>query len=248
MLTAGVDLAAERTGTALAVIEWGDARAVLRHLQLGVDDAQIVETMPRVAQLGIDCAFGWPDEFVSFVAAHAARDRDAPPPDGGIAWRRTLAYRATDRDVRERTGRWPLSVSTDRLGLTAMRCAGLLARLEESGADVDRSGAGDVVEVYPGATLRHWGFATTGYRAHAERRERLLGEIGAAAPWFDVDGCRDLMIASADAFDAVIAALAARSSATGRSTPPPLELLDRARREGWIALPNVGLPELLAGR
>lgn len=244
MLTAGVDLAAESAGTALAIVEWSYAGAGLRELHLGVEDAQIVQAAPRATKLGIDCAFGRPDEFVNFVSAHAAGEREATGVDGGKAWRRTLAYRATDRDIRERTGRWPLSVSTDRLGLTAMRCAGLLARLDDSGVTVDRAGEGDVVEVYPGATLRQWGFAMTAYRTQSESRARLLEEIEAAAPWLDMAGYGDAMVASADAFDAVIAALAARSSATGRSTQPPPELRGRARREGWIALP-IGEIDLL---
>jgi hypothetical protein len=38
MLTAGVDLAAEPKGTALAVIEWSSGSAILRELELGVKD------------------------------------------------------------------------------------------------------------------------------------------------------------------------------------------------------------------
>jgi len=245
MLTAGVDLAAESRGTALAVIEWGAARAALIDLRLGVDDAQIVAAASAADKIGIDCALGWPDEFVHFVSAHAAGERDPGTPEGGMAWRRTLAYRETDRHVRERTGRWPLSVSTDRLGLTAMRCAGLLARLEDSGIDVDRAGYGAVVEIYPGASLRLWGFDTAGYRTDPVSRERLLLEVREAAPWLDLGTWSTLMISSADAFDAVIASLAARNAALGGYLPPPPSMLDRARREGWIALPTGPVAELI---
>jgi predicted nuclease with RNAse H fold len=246
MLTAGVDLAAENKGTALAVIDWAAAQATLVELHLGVADDQIVDAAARVSKIGIDCAFGWPDEFVNFVTGHAAHVRNPSGPEGGMAWRRTLAYRETDRDVREKTGRWPLSVSTDRLGLTAMRCAGLLARLDERGIPVDRAGYGIVVEVYPGASLRLWGLDTTGYRTERLNRERLLREIGEAAPWLNLADFSDQMVASADAFDAVIASLAARSAFLGRATSPPSALLDRARREGWIALPTGTIGELIA--
>jgi predicted nuclease with RNAse H fold len=245
MLTAGVDLAAESRGTALAIIEWHAGGARLRELHLGVADEQIVAAAAGVRMTGIDCAFGWPDEFVSFVAAHAAGERNPSGPEGGMDWRRTLAYRATDRDVRQRTGRWPLSVSTDRLGLTAMRCAGLLARLQESGVDVDRAGAGAVAEVYPGASLRIWGLDTTGYRTDPASRERLLGDLETTAPWLDLGAHAGLMIRSADALDAVIASLAARNAALGTTAPPPPALLARARREGWIALPSGSLNDLL---
>lgn len=246
MLTAGVDLAAENKGTALAVLDWSATGATVLELHLGVGDAQIAAAAGRVDKVGIDCALGWPDEFVSFVTAHANRDADFPRFDGGMDWRRTLAYRETDREVRRQTGRWPLSVSTDRLGLTAMRCAGLLARIAEAGIDVDRAGSGVVVEVYPGASLRLWGFPTTGYRTASESRSVLLRMIAEAAPWLDLGGSADLMVASADAFDAVIAALAARNAALGGYAPPPPAQLERAGREGWIALPTGSISDLVA--
>lgn len=245
VLTAGVDLAAEPRGTALAVIEWSAGRATLTELHLGVDDPQIVEAANRVAKIGIDCAFGWPVEFVEFVANHSAHPGGADAVDGGMDWRRRLSYRETDRVVRELTGRWPLSVSTDRLGLTAMRCAGLLARIQASGIPVDRAGSGAVVEVYPGASLRLWGFDTTGYRTSADARARLLTAVSEAAPWFEAGAFAPLMVASADAFDAVIAAMASCNAALGGWVGPAPEQLERARREGWIALPTGPLSDLL---
>ncbi len=237
MLTAGVDLAAEPKGTALAVIEWGSS-ATLLELTVDVADEQIVEAAGRVAKLGIDCALGWPVEFAEFVRANAGLHVEPAVFEGGMEWRRRLAYRETDRSVREQTGRWPLSVSTDRLGLTAMRCAGLLSRLQASGVAIDRSGAGLVVEVYPGASLRQWGFATQGYRASADIRARLLADIEAAAPWFSAGPFRPLMIDSCDAFDAVLAAFSSRAAALGQYLAPTAEQLDQARVEGWIAVPN----------
>ncbi|TFD63558.1 DUF429 domain-containing protein [Cryobacterium ruanii] len=245
MRTAGVDLAAEPKGTALAVIDWTGTTAALLELYLGVADEVIVEAAGTVQKLGIDCAFGWPDEFVQFVHAHSNGDKTLPGVDGGMAWRRTLAYRETDREVRKVTGRWPLSVSTDRLGLTAMRCAGLLSRIAGSGIAVDRSGTGVVAEIYPGASLRLWGFTTMGYRTEPAARALLLSHIQDAAPWLDLGPYVPQMISSADAFDAVIAALAARSAALGRYEPPASSLLDRARREGWILLPSGPLTALL---
>jgi predicted nuclease with RNAse H fold len=160
-------------------------------------------------------------------------------------WRRRLAYRETDRYIRATTGRWPLSVSTDRLGLTAMRCAGMLARMAASGIDVDRSGSGDVAEVYPGATLRSWGCDTTGYRTARASRETLLVDLREKAPWLDFATFAELMVSSADAFDAVIAALCARAAALGLVERPPDEIVERARVEGWIALPTGPIGDLL---
>jgi hypothetical protein len=246
MRTAGVDLAADPRRTALAVVSWMPGAARLEQLALGVDDDDILDAATTVTRIGIDCALGWPDAFVEFVSAHA-RAEVAPEVDGGADWRRTLAYRATDRHIHARTGRWPLSVSTDRLGVTAMRCAGLTGRLAARGLTVDRSGVtGVVAEVYPGATLRAWGFDNTrGYRVDAEARRGLLAEIGVSAPGLDLGPFADLMIASPDAMDAVVAAFGARAAALGRFELPPAELTEHARREGWIVLPSCSLAELI---
>jgi len=246
MHTIGLDLAAEPAGTALAVIEWTNGDARLRELQLGVDDTAIVAAAGSGAKLGIDCAFGWPDDFVAFLQSHAVGEQPTLPVEGGKSWRSQLAYRETDRLTRERTGRWPLSVATDRLGVTALRCAGLLRRLGEAGVDVDRSGAGGIAEVYPGAALRLWGFDTRGYKVDAAARETLVGGLSASAPWLDLAEHRALMIRSADALDAVVAALITRAAALGRYVAPQAgEQLARARREGWIVLPDGRLSDLL---
>jgi hypothetical protein len=250
VLTAGVDLAAQAKGTALAIIEWtgggddGTAGAIVRELRLGVEDLHIVEATASVDKLGIDCALGWPDEFVAFVASHSQLSAGGPPVDGGMDWRRTLAYRETDRHVRNVTGRWPLSVSTDRLGLTAMRCAGLQARIAESGRSVDRSGSGLIVEVYPGAALRLWGLPTACYRTDPVARATLISALRGAAPWLEFEEFAPLMRASTDAFDAVIAALVTRSAALGMYEAPPEKNREQARREGWIALPSGPLSAL----
>jgi predicted nuclease with RNAse H fold len=244
MLTAGVDLAAEPKGTALAIIEWKATGANLINLHLGVEDRQIVEAANEVDKLGVDCALGWPIEFVDFLNNHS-NPNNIHLPDGGMDWRRQVSFRESDRNVRAVTGKWPLSVSTDRLGLTAMRCAGLQGRLQQSGIEIDRAGYGKVVEIYPGASLRLWGFDTSGYRAHPEVREELLSSIENTIPWLSLGSFRDQMIESTDAFDAVIASLATRAAAIGKYTEPPKEHLETSRVEGWIALPTCPMSELL---
>ena len=248
MFTAGVDLAAEPRGTALAVIEWSQSSARLIQLQLGVTDEPIVDIATRVDKIGIDCALGWPHDFVEFMVEYGNDSLPTRQVDGGMDWRRRLAYRHTDRYVRDVTGRWPLSVSTDRLGLTALRCAGLLTRMVAEGIHVDRSGTGVVVEVYPGASLRRWGLDTSGYRTETRARARLVTALEADAPWLDVAGFQELIISSADALDAVIAALAARASWLGLCAGPPPEYSAVARREGWIALPDGLLAALIPPR
>lgn len=256
---AGVDLAAEAAGTALAVLRVdaggaGRASVVLESLLLGADDAAIVEHSRDVSLIGIDCALGWPVDFVDFVGRHAGAARLADSDTGDLAWRRRLAYRETDRVVSERTGARPLSVATDRLGMTALRCAVLLDRVAGDGRAVDRSGEhpSAVVEVYPAMALRVWGLARPGYKqsggraaaAATDARTALIDDLGRAAPWLELGEHRSLMQASADALDAVLAALVALAHAAGASMSPAPEQRQRARVEGWIAIPTVGLAEL----
>jgi hypothetical protein len=285
---AGVDLAAEASGTALAVLRVapgeqgpggsstrsvgsaggaggaGGATVVLEHLRLGVDDETLLAETRAVALIGIDCAFGWPVDFVDFVARHAAAVEPlaaaggvqpaGPTPalepalvaTGDLAWRRRLAYRETDRVVTERTGARPLSVATDRLGMTALRCAVLLDRLAGDGRVVERSGEhpSAVVEVYPAMALRVWGLRRPGYKVSADARTALIADLRRAAPWLELGDHEPLMAASADALDAVLAALVALAHRVGASIPPEPAQRQRARVEGWIAIPTVGLSAL----
>jgi predicted nuclease with RNAse H fold len=244
MLVAGIDLAAEPKGTALAIIEFQSSKAKLVYLEQGLDDETLIDKTITADKVGIDCAFGWPIEFAKFIAKHQdPTNQDLI--DGGMDFRRTLSFRETDRQVRELTGRWPLSVSTDRLGLTAMRCAGLLSKYQQAGVEIDRSGTGKLAEVYPGATLRNWDFDTTNYRVNNDVRAKLLQEIKAQAPWLDLAGFEDQMFQSTDCFDAVIAALAARAVALGAYRKPAKEQMAKAKVEGWICLPSGDISTLI---
>lgn len=247
MRTIGVDLAAGVPGTALAEIEWAPGRARLVRLQVGVDDVDIVASVGADGWLGLDCPLGWPDAFVDFVGAHHLGEQpQLGEVDGGADWRRGLVYRRTDVVVRDRIGRWPLSVSTDRLGVTALRGAGLMRRLTASGFPVGRAAEGRLFEVYPGGALRIWGFDTMKYRVDATRRATLLDTLQQRAPWLDVGAFAPVAVSSGDAFDALIAALATRAGALGRFARPAAVDLEIARREGWVVLPDGTLEESVA--
>lgn len=245
MRTVGIDLAAASKGTAVAVIDWSAGGARVASVELGLSDDKIVATSRDARIVGIDCAFGWPIEFVEFVAAHGRREV-APRQIAGADWRRRLAYRETDRVTREITGRWPLSVSTDRLGMTAMHCAELLDAFEPTGG-VDRSGGGRYAEVYPAAATRHWGIETYRYKTNPDDCALATGSLRAAAPWLEIGAeIEGLMSRSHDAFDAVIASLNARAVALGQTLAMPDGVLEQARVEGWIALPTGALGELVS--
>jgi predicted nuclease with RNAse H fold len=175
VLTAGVDLAARPEGTAIAYLEWSLGRASLRGLVIGANDQTIVEAVRQADKVGIDCPLGWPVPFVEFVAAHQRGNASIPPDLPGRDWRRRLAYRRTDLAVREATEQRPLRVAADRIGHTAMRAAGLLARLAAAGHPVDRTGTGVVVEVYPAASLRCWELLHQGFKG--AKNLTALGEL-----------------------------------------------------------------------
>jgi len=227
----------------MTIIDWSPGSARVVDVQLGVSDQQILANIDQAEKIGIDCALGWPVEFIEFLNGQLQLKKGEVI-DGGLEWRRQVSYRESDRHVREITGRWPLSVATDRLGMTALRCAGLLSRLQETGIEVDRSGLGVVVEVYPAASLRIWGFETKGYRDSATRRAELLADLNRLAPYLDLGDFREKLIESCDCFDSLFAALSARAAALGFTHEPNSEQLEAARLEGWVALPKTKLEKL----
>jgi predicted nuclease with RNAse H fold len=241
--TVGVDLAAEPTTTAIAVIDWQAGGAQVAALRVPADDDAVLLHTEGAEKVGIDCPLGWPDSFVDFVQAH----RDGPTETrAGPEWRRSLAYRRTDEHVRSvLPGLIPLSVATDRIGLTAMRAARLQALLAERGHSVDRTGTGLIVEVYPAAGLRKWELAHRGYKGakNVTTLDDLVGSLTRSAPWLDLGEFEPLCRRSDHAFDAVIAALLARAAALGLSTPP--DDPGSAATEGWIALPTCPLDDLI---
>ena len=248
MLTLGVDFAADPARTALCWILWENGRAeVLPGASCGADDNALLAAFAEADKVGIDAPFGWPDAFVEAIVAH----RDGRPWPRHDPKREALRFRRTDVAVHDRTHRWPLSVSSDRIGVTTMRLAGLLSRLEQGGETIARDGSGKLVEVYPAAALSVWAFDSQGYKRKENRdvRCRLLGAVRARTQnWLTLPDavcrtCQD----SDDVLDAVIAALVARAAATGRCEPIPDELRACAGREGWIAVPGAGsLDELAA--
>jgi predicted nuclease with RNAse H fold len=234
MRTLGIDLAAGEARTAACFIDWGDDVGVTRTPHLGLSDDRLLEEIAVADKVAIDAPFGWPEGFVQAVSSYA---------DGG-PWpavdRSTLRYRETDRAIAG-DGRPPLSVSSDLIAVTAMRCALLLTRLAEHGVAVDRAGSGLVVEVYPAAALRVWGFKPGRYKETSGRQARvaLVAElVERCRPWLEfTDDCVAMCEASDHALDAVVCALVARAKALGATRDIPEDLLTAARREGWIHIP-----------
>ena len=239
MLTLGVDLAADPKKTGICWIRWERGRAEVVDASLGADDEALLAAFPKADKVGIDVPFGWPDAFVHAVGAHR---------DGGewpTTTRRQLRYRETDRYTHAHVGLPPLSVSTDRIGVAAFRAAALLSELARRGDGVDRSGIGQLAEVYPAAALKIWGQRFRGYKdkrrkgQNHEVRIGMIRDLEGLAPWLSLsEGVREACIDSDDVLDALIASLTARAAAVGWCEPIPDDSRDAARCEGWIQLPR----------
>lgn len=247
MRTVGIDLAAEPAGTAVVHVDWQpDGAAVVDRVHLRADDAAIVSAVAEADRAAMDCPFGWPEPFVEFVNEHRSGHVSVPTGEAGLVWRRRLSRRETDRACEQATGVHPLAVSADRIAAVAMRGAGVLSRLAEQGRDVTRDGSGLVIETYPAAALRSWGLPYKSYKGRG-KREALgisVDALVAAASRLDLGVVGEVIRDSDDVFDALICALVARARVLGLVSLPPAGSEARARREGWMCLPERPLADL----
>jgi predicted nuclease with RNAse H fold len=244
--TLGIDLSANPAKTGACVIDWTTLSVEL--LGRPTSDESLVEEASTVDMVAIDVPLGWPDSFVDAVVAH--RDGTGWPPASTSppADRMPLRYRTTDLATRA-CGAQPLSVSSDLIGVAAMRGARLQHLMAEAGVDVDRSGTtGRVIEAYPAAALRVWGLASSKYKGPENVAAcrflavEVTNQCGALRSSAEscLSGCDD------DGLDAFICALVARAALAGQTTRPDPADLDVARREGWIHVPTGGIAEIVA--
>jgi hypothetical protein len=140
MRTLGIDLAAQAKGTAVCSINWASPSAIVEFREVGATDDRLLALFFEADKVGIDVPLGWPDLFATAICAH----REFKP------WQAAsiseLRYRATDHFVHRKTRRMPLSVSTELIGVVALRAAALLSRITTH-ERVDRMGLGRLVEV-----------------------------------------------------------------------------------------------------
>lgn len=244
-ITLGIDLAAQDKNTAACRMTWSQGVGTVDKVYGGNDcsDDELLDLIVSVVRaggtVGIDAPFGWPDAFLDQLLEYRdlGRWRDRPPPDPS----RSLCYRLTDLYLKHGKdppagfkGIHPLSVSTDRIGVVAMRCARLLSHLADRGIPRDPLGR-QVVEVYPGGALRRWGLAAKDYKHDQAVRVALLTQPPLDAVVVTSDLAR---ITNTDhAFDAMLSAIVARDVALGRDDPNRPGDDGQLRREGWIRMP-----------
>ena len=244
--TLGIDLSADPSRTGACQIDWSSGTVSFVGPP-AADDALVAAAVPA-DMTAIDVPLGWPDGFVAAVVAHHQGAGWPPASETPPADRLPLRYRLTDRAMMAAGGR-PLSVSSDLIGVAAMRGARLQHLLLAAGVAVDRSGVtGRVVEAYPAAALRAWGLVSSGYkgRVNAAACRSLTAEV--------VAGCGPLAVAAGAALegcddnglDAFVCALVARAALGGLTTRPAGEQVEIARREGWIHVPTAGVAEIVA--
>lgn len=244
MRTVGIDLSADRSKTAVSIVEWGEEEAVISRPLLKCTDGELLDHLSDLCpgdQAGVDTPFGWPAEFVRAVGAHA----------GGAAWpgrgqdseryrKERLRYRLTDRLVRDQLHPLspPLPAPFDRIGAMVARWAHLEDELDIRGHRVDRTGGGQVCEVYPKASRYRWDLLNG---------QRSMDELLSVATWLQCDPGTRRDYDNEHAFDALVCSLTARAAALGLTVRPSPAELDAARVEGWIHVPRPGsLPLLLS--
>jgi hypothetical protein len=211
----------------------------------------------EVTKVGIDDPFGWPVPFLDALAAH--RDGPVwPPTEQGS--KAAFRYRETDRATQARSpgGRWPLSVSSDRIAVPAMRCAAILAEVARlrGGDAVAREGSGLCCEIYPDPALRIWtedsevSLGKSSYKRaeNSAARVDLLAAIRSELPIADPRGRLAMVEREDDYLDALLCALVARAVEIGLTHPPTPAQQRLARIEGWIHLPSSALGELARPR
>lgn len=238
MRTLGIDLSTSESQTAAGVLHWdgSEGRDLGGPPRLGLADGPLLELMAGADTIGIDAPFGWPDAFRAAIDAWGEGDTWPAGAD-----RRPLRLRRTDEFLAAH-GRTPMSVSSDRIGATAMRCADLLARHHaQTGRVLDRVD-GHAAETYPAGALVAWGLDVRGYkepRATAQRQamaERLMHDGDLELSAATIAACA----ASDHQLDALVCALITRARALGLTEPAPPEHRAQIAREGWIHLPVPG--------
>jgi len=225
MRALGIDLSSTKKSTSVCVIEYAGKFGRCSQPIEQCSDPVIDNLIEYSDAVGIDAPLGWPDKFTKAVSEWSFDNWNTEIRDG-------LRFRLTDRIVRERIGKWPLSVSSDLIALPAMRAMAMLRRNNVQ----DKSG-GDkgFYEVYPAGSLRIWDIYESGYKKSVEVRRRMLSVLRTNFPLLEIP---DEYSNTDDNLDSLVAAITVEQAARGNTLPPTASQLRLAMTEGWIHLPS----------
>jgi predicted RNase H-like nuclease len=222
----GIDCATrpQKTGVALGVLH--DDRVIIERCTTGDRHHGALELILDWVSsddeviLGLDAPLGWPEAMGQQLAHHQAGMGLTTEPHA-------MFRRYTDSAIKQRLGKQPLDVGSNLIARTAHMALTLLQHLRAAtGLPIPLAWAAQegarwrAIEVYPAATRLVHGVTDKG--GHLTGLEAVL----------DWSRVADTVMASEDAADATVCALAAADFYRGRAVPPGNEAL--ARREGWI--------------
>ena len=203
--------------------------------------------------IAVDTPFGWPAAFTTFVSQWSAMSGGVQPPSSD-----SFRFRNTDLVVKAETGKQPLSVSSNFIGLTTRSWTDVVANAGVSNRiDTGQGSPSErpIIEVYPGASLKVFAkssppnsnISTDDFKKKRASRERTLRGLVSMFGVTDPHGLFDRLVGvgeeDSDAADAFIAALTGLAylghlqgwSVRGPSTSNEQSL---ASTEGWIFFPT----------
>ena len=187
------------------------------------------------ALLALDAPLGWPDDLGKRLNVHMAGEAIAI--EGNQLFRR-----ATDRYLRSKLGKQSLDVGADRIARTALWAINFLNSLSQTlDRPIPLAWTSDYVdsvaaiEVYPAATLISRGLALPGYKKKKSDSIRM-NILNGLESEITIRCERDEIVATDDALDAVVCALAGYDFLENRCAVPEDTAL--ARKEGYIWFPK----------
>lgn len=247
MYVIGIDFSADPKKTGMAVALVDDKSSAIEILdvrtahelnppvEVAADWIRSFADDSRVL-IAIDAPLGWPDAMrcEKFVRHSAGERMDVCADE--------LFMRATDRQIRSRLNKTPLSVGADKIARTAHSALNFLSELSGkvnldslplawSPSDVQRS-AVSVIEVYPAATLLAHNVSTDNYKSNKKACRRIIESLSESALTLRVS--IDSVARNDDTVDAAVCVLAGLDFLTGNSEEPEGHLLEQAKRESWI--------------
>ncbi|MDQ4062570.1 MAG: DUF429 domain-containing protein [Actinomycetota bacterium] len=234
MKLVGIDFSTTPRACGICVLEGGAITHVGRGNNAAEHPDWLVGHCAEATVVAVDVPFGWPRPFMEALSCYRIGDAlDLP--------REQYRLRATDFWIKENIPPLqPLSVSTDKLGSTAIVGTKLLHAVGNEGFRLSpRSAArsATVVEVYPAASLRAWGLPHNNIETPIvleALREAFELTIG------DTD--QNNLLQSRHCLDALVSALTAKEYADGNTFYPPEYIPDETIEvEGWIHVPSRSL-------